>query len=326
MMPRMYRLLQHPVGSKLFLCFLIGVSLVYVIAVRRALSPSATAPATVVEHPTSASASSMLQYWTAAHMRSAVDEDVLSGQASGLSQESSSVNAGQAAQQDGQPPSNSHVDYPLSTVGKIFFTDSSGLNYVCSGTAVESSNQNTVDTAGHCLYWNGDWMRNVIFCPLYAHGQIPYGCWAARDLEVPSDWIGAGSNDLHHDFGMAIVSPNDEGNLTEVVGGAGWAYNQVVTQPIAAYGYPAASPFDGQTRQSCKSSAGTLWQYAGGTVVSIPCNMTGGSSGGPWFITSGGKLYLDGHNDFVSSVKPGHMFSPYYDDTWYALYNKAQQS
>jgi hypothetical protein len=173
---------------------------------------------------------------------------------------------------------------------------------------------------------NGNWVQNVIFCPLYENGNTPYGCWAARDLEVPSDWIGARPNDLHHDFGMAIVAPNSQGYLTELVGGAGWAYNQPANQVFHPYGYPAAPPFDGQTRKSCEPASGTSWQHGGGTVVSVPCNMTGGSSGGPWFIQIGGNWYLNGHNDFTSSIQPGHMFSPYYDDTWYALYDKSQQT
>jgi V8-like Glu-specific endopeptidase len=196
---------------------------------------------------------------------------------------------------------------------------------VCSGTAVASLNHSVVDTAGHCLYWNSDWVQNVIFCPLYENGSTPYGCWAARDLEVPSDWIHAKPNDYHHDFGMAIVSPNSQGVLTDLVGGAGWAYNQPVNQTFYAYGYPARHPFDGQTRQHCEGE-GTLWQHGGGTVVSILCNMTGGSSGGPWFIQISGNWYLNGHNDFISSLQYGHMFSPYYDDTWYALYDKAQHT
>jgi hypothetical protein len=125
---------------------------------------------------------------------------------------------------------------------------------------------------------------------------------------------------------MAIVAPNSEGLLTDVVGGAGWAYNQPTNQTYSAYGYPAAGQFDGQTRQTCENSPSTTWKLTGGTVVSIPCNMTGGSSGGPWFIQIAGNLYLNGHNDFTSSLQPGHMFSPVYDDTWYALYDKAQQS
>jgi hypothetical protein len=236
-----------------------------------------------------------------------------------------SIAASKGAQQQGQRPRSGETSYPLSTVGKIFATTASGQDFVCSGTAVVSSNRSVVDTAGHCL-WNGNWVENLIFCPLYNKGVGPYNCWAARDLEVPSDWINAKPGDLHHDMGMAIVSNNNYGALTDVVGGAGWAYNQPVNQFFYAYGYPAARPFDGQTRQSCQSSSGTLWNYAGGTVVSIPCNMTGGSSGGPWFIQTGDNLYLDGHNDFTSSMKPGHMFSPYYDDTWYALYSKAQDT
>jgi hypothetical protein len=125
---------------------------------------------------------------------------------------------------------------------------------------------------------------------------------------------------------MAIVSPNSQGILADIVGGSGWAYNQSANQPFYAYGYPAAHPFDGQTRQSCEGSLGKIWQDEGGTVVSIPCNMTGGSSGGPWFIKVSGNWYLNGHNDFTSSMQPGHMFSPYYDDTWYALYSKAQRT
>jgi len=54
--------------------------------------------------------------------------------------------------------------------------------------------------------------------------------------------------------------------------------------------------------------------------------MTAGFSRGPWFIQISGNWYLNGHNDFTSSLQFGSMFSPYYDDTWYALYNKAQQT
>ena len=169
-------------------------------------------------------------------------------------------------------------------------------------------------------------MRNVIFCPQYENGNTPYGCWAARDLEVPSDWINARPNDYHHDFGMMIVAPNNEGVLTDVVGGSGWAYNQPANQTFYAYGYPAASPFDCQTRKSCEGSIGTTWQHGGGNVVSIRCGMTGGSSGGPWFIQIKGNLYLNGHNDFTNILQPRYMFSPYYDDTWYALYDRAQKT
>jgi V8-like Glu-specific endopeptidase len=327
MMPQLHRLILHPLTGKIFLCLLAGAYLVYLVAFGRFLSTSLSAPpATIIEHPVQTNLAVVLTHWTAASMRHAIDADQLIGRSSDLTQGSSDTSAGKAAQQQGQPSRNENLSYPVSTVGKLFFTSGAGQDLVCSGTAVVSSNQSVVDTAGHCIYWRGDWVRNVIFCPLYENGSTPYGCWAARDLEAPADWIGARPNDYHHDFGMAIVAPNNEGLLTELVGGAGWAYNQSVNQAFYAYGYPAGYPFDGKTRQSCEGSSGTSWKHGGGTVVSIACNMTGGSSGGPWFIQVSGTWYLNGHNDFTSLLQPGHMFSPYYDDTWYALYTKAQQT
>jgi V8-like Glu-specific endopeptidase len=327
MMPELQRLILHPRTGKIFLCLLAIAYLGYLVGLARFLSISPPAPAqTIIEHPLETNPSLVVRHWTAASMRAAVNADQLEGPASDFTRESIDKSTGQAARQEGQPPSNEEPAYPLSTVGKVFFTSASGQDMTCSGTAVASLNHSVVDTAGHCLYWNSDWVQNVIFCPLYDNGRTPYGCWAARDLEVPADWIHARPNDLHHDFGMAIVASTGQGLLTDLVGGAGWAYNQTVEQPFYAYGYPAGFPYDGQTRRSCPSDTGTAWQHGGGTVVSILCDMTGGSSGGPWFIQIGDHWYLNGHNDFTSIIQPGHMFSPYYDDTWYALYEKAQQT
>ncbi len=326
-MSRRQRLIQLPLVGRLLLGLLAIVYVGYLVAFGSFLYATVLAPAeTVVEHQVNTSPNVVIQHWTAASMRAAADADQLSGNTAALAPGNLDTSAGKAAQQEGQPPRNGDAAYPLSTVGKVFFTNAAGQDMVCSGTAVASSNHSVVDTAGHCLYWNGGWVQNMIFCPLYDNGNTPYGCWAARALEVPSGWIDGNASNFHQDFGMAIVSPNSEGDLTDVVGGAGWAYNQPVKQPFSAYGYPATGSFDGQTRQSCAASTGTLWQMGGGSVVSIPCNMTGGSSGGPWFIQSGGNWYVNGHNDFTSNIQPGHMFSPYYDDTWYALYNKAQQT
>jgi V8-like Glu-specific endopeptidase len=327
-MPRLAKLVQHPLGRGLLFGLLIIGSLAYVVTARNFLYSTVFSPtSSISEHDLNTNPAAVLAHWTVASMDAAANDDLVVGNTSDVAPENSDTTKGKAAQQDGHAPSDGSLGYPFSTVGKIFFSDSSGQNYVCSGTAIESLNHNTVDTAGHCLYWHNNWMQNVIFCPLYDRGNTPFGCWAARALEVPADWINRKLTDLHHDFGMIIVSPNSSGDLTDAVGGAGWAYNQSTNQAFYAYGYPAGSPFDGQTRQSCdKGSVGQSWKHGGGTVISIPCNMTGGSSGGPWFIKSGGKWYLNGHNDFTSSLKYGHMFSPYYEDTWYALYNKAQHT
>ena len=326
-MTQLDRFILHPKTGKIFLSLLAGAYLVYLVVFGHGLLTSLFgAQGTIIEQPVNMNPDLAVKYWTMANMQSASDIDQQIGTTTDLNQASIAINQGKAAQQDGQPPRNGNNSYPLSTIGRVFLTNAAGQNLSCSGTAVVSNNSSVVDTAGHCLYLYGSWMRNVIFCPQYEHGNTPFGCWAGRDLEVPADWINARPNDYHHDFGMIIVASNNEGLLTDVVGGVGWAYNQPANQTFYAYGYPAAPPFDGQTRKSCEGSIGTTWQHGGGNVVSIPCGMTGGSSGGPWFIQINGNLYLNGHNDFISGLRPGQMFSPYYDDTWYALYDKAQQT
>lgn len=323
-MSPLYRRISPFKAVRIFLGVLACIYVGYLIGFGSFLYTSVLAPS-IVAHAVDTNASATISYWTVASMRSAVDADQQDSSSADFTQQN--LGSSKGTLQQGQPPSDTNVDYPLSTVGRVFFTNEYGQNMSCSGTAVASANHSVVDTAGHCLYWDGGWVQNWIFCPLYENGNTPYGCWAARDLEVPADWINARPNDFHHDMGMAIVAANDRGLLTDLVGGAGWAYNQAANQPFYAYGYPAGYPFDGQTRRSCDAgSNGRIWQHGGGSVISIPCDMTGGSSGGPWFIKVGDSWYLNGHNDFISRLQPGHMFSPYYDDTWYDLYQKAQRA
>src|SRR5579872_5897315 len=245
-MPRQHKLMQRPPAGRTLLGLLGVVYVIYLVVFGRFVYSwmTGTSPSDPIGiHAVDTNFDAAVSYWTVANMSSAINADEQINYSADFTQASNDPNAGKAARQDGQAPSDSNLDYPVSTVGKIFFTNASGQNMVCSGTAVASLNHNVVDTAGHCLYWNGDWVHNVIFCPLYDSGKTPYGCWAARDLEVPSEWINARSGDLHRDFGMAIVSPNNEGNLTDVVGGAGWAYNQPTNSQFYAYGYPAGTPF-----------------------------------------------------------------------------------
>lgn len=194
---------------------------------------------------------------------------------------------------------------------------------------MNSTNLNVVDTAGHCVIAGGsgnDWSTNWIFCPQYYNGSTPYGCWAARQLWTSSDWANLGS--FEDDFGDAVVSPNNFGNLVTVVGGTGWTYGRSTIQKFTSFGYPAASPFNGNFMYKCGATKTAI--IAGvddGTVIAISCNMTGGSSGGPWLISISGKFgYVNGHNDFKYNNDQAHMYSPYYDSDWYTVFNSAQNS
>src|SRR5207248_9288186 len=114
----------------------------------------------IIEHPVDTNSDSAVKYWTVASMRGATDVDLLIVKASGLTQESSNTSQSKAALQEGQLPRSGNASYPLSTVGKVFATNAAGQDLTCSGTAVVSSNHSVVDTAGHCLYWYGNWVHN----------------------------------------------------------------------------------------------------------------------------------------------------------------------
>ncbi len=282
-------------------------------------------------------------YWTVARMQSAHSADTLvvrtqpirpaykDGDGTGIGAPTLPTYRHHLAAPDSSPVSqNSYGGFPYSTVGKVFFTDSrTNTNYVCSGSAVTSANKSVVDTAGHCIIQGGsgnNWYTNWQFCPQYYNGSSPYGCWSARQLYSTNAWATSGS--LQDDFGDAVVSNNSYGALVSVVGGAGYTYGVATSQTFTALGYPQAAPFNGSSIYQCgPTKPSTVTGYGNGTVLAIPCDMTGGASGGPWFISVNGSFgYINGHNDFKYNNDSGHMYSPYYTSEWFQTFNSAQNS
>ena len=206
---------------------------------------------------------------------------------------------------------------PQPRFGKVFFT-LGGSNYVCSGTATSSSNGDVVTTAGHCLNEGpGAFATNFAFVPAYDNGAAPYGTWTAQTLYTTSAW--AGSGDFDYDVGFAVMNENASGqSLTGVVGGYPIAFNLARGLTYKAYGYPAANPFNGQTLWSC---SGAVMQdtFGGSQDQGLPCNMTGGSSGGGW-ITGGS---LNSVNSFGYTGLRDVMWGPYFGSTIQSVYNSA---
>ncbi|HET8912435.1 MAG TPA: hypothetical protein VFN23_13270 [Ktedonobacteraceae bacterium] len=230
-------------------------------------------------------------------------------------------------------PNNGYTyTWPYSVEGKVFFTDSrTGSNYVCSGTSVNSLNGSVVDTAGHCVVQGGsgsNWYTNWVFCPGYKDGYCPYGVWTARQLWSYSYWSSNGW--FEYDLGAAVMNKNSYGyTLNSWVGGSGEAWNYPRGLSYAAIGYPQAAPFTGNRMFECDAVYATADTPSPGSqpAMGIGCDMTGGSSGGAWLIynsSSGG--YVNGHNDYKYSNQPLAMYSPYYGNEAYAVYNAAQHS
>lgn len=214
-----------------------------------------------------------------------------------------------------------YTSAPTRTNGKVFFSDG-GSNYVCSGTALLSGNESTVWTAGHCVHdGGGGFHTNWAFVPAYSNGTAPYGTWSARTLLTTQGWSQGG--DFSFDVGAAVVAPVGSASLTDTIGGRNIAFNASRTQAFQAYGYPAGSPFDGSDLWVCSGTVTYTDSSANPPTMGLPCDMTGGSSGGGW-IGSGGAV--TSVNSYGYGTLPDVMFGPYQGAVAEALYTQAASS
>ncbi|MEV4104321.1 peptidase [Nonomuraea sp. NPDC049649] len=213
----------------------------------------------------------------------------------------------------------------VRTSGRLFFTTAQGANASCSGTAVTSANESVVMTAGHCVKLNGAAHRNVAFVPAFDNGRRPFGTWVATRLFTTQQWNAR--EDINFDIAAAVVAPLEGRTLTDVVGGQGVAFNQARQQQMFLFGYPAAAPFDGSRLIYCSGRAFNDPVATRGQGVR--CNMTGGSSGGGWFLgfnEQTGLGMLNSVNSFTYDFAPGFMFGPFFGDEAMRVYQAAQST
>jgi hypothetical protein len=215
------------------------------------------------------------------------------------------------------------VEVPLpypSAPGKVFFTDG-GINYVCSGTALVSSNESVVWTAGHCVNEGpGAFYTNFMFVPAYRDGVAPYGSFAGATLVTTSGWRTSGEFGV--DLGAAVVGTNESGeSLSDAVAEVPPVFSSARNQSYQGYGYPAARKFNGQRMRVCN----TAWSRNDASTIpatmGVPCNMTGGSSGGGWVTASGAVASVVSYG--YSSLK-NVLFGPYQETEAQQLYSSAQ--
>lgn len=274
-----------------------------------------------------------IDYWTPSRMENAKSAEALvkgktgsvahvdPGKSVKIQGEAASKIQEKAQQKFKGKPSKPSSEPTVSHIGKVFFT-LGGADYVCSGNAVVSANEATVSTAGHCVNEGpGAFATKWVFVPAYENGQAPYGTFAASELVAPTEWTTDG--DITYDTAFAVVSDQSGVSLTDQVGASGVAFNQPRGEFYSAYGYPAAKPFDGQSLESCSGSA-IDDPYGQSMSQGISCDMTGGSSGGPWFLGTGSGGYQNSVNSFGYGSVRNTMFGPYWGSVIEQSYQEAQ--
>jgi V8-like Glu-specific endopeptidase len=284
-------------------------------------------------------------YWTEARIRSARSADVVVASRStpGASDATKAMKPqGPAVTIAGTTGSAKHVagpamaetgwygnfwSAPATTTGKVFFSTHDGRNWVCSASVVNSEAKDLLITAGHCVYGSlggqvpGEgWHSNWTFVPDYYYNYRPFGTWYARQLWTKTAYIN--NQDEGDDIGAVLLWANNGQNITNLLGGQGIAWNYNSTEYVYDFGYPAEYPFNGQSLQYCNGTASWTW-WAG--AEQLACNMTGGSSGGPWLAGFNGNWgYVNSVNDFGYSWDPGQMFGLYFGNNVGSLYNQVR--
>jgi hypothetical protein len=185
--------------------------------------------------------------------------------------------------------------------GRILFSTEAG-DWICSGSVVNSTSGTaaTVLTAGHCVYDGSEgWSYNFMYIPrfdenpTYTCSQAIYGCWTATRLGVHENFHPSGFGPdaaLRVDYGFALVGAGGKGgsvppDLDDATGGYGlYQSNDQVAHNVVkwAFGYPAAGRYKGKDLTYCTGPTSND-PYLSGTWGMV-CNMTGGSSGGPWIF------------------------------------------
>lgn len=277
-------------------------------------------------------------YWTPSRMKNAKSGDLLARDRDEVTPSGTvakgepTVVRGSAAGKPSKKPQAFGGGYytgggkVVQTSGKVFFT-LAGSNYVCSGSSTVAANNSLVQTAGHCLNEGpGAFATNFTFVPAFDDGAAPYGQFVATELVTSTQWANQG--DLDYDIGYAVVGTSGGSTLTGAVGAQGVGFNFARNATMYAFGYPAASPYDGSEIAWCNGPvAADTW--GGSSDQGMVCNMTGGSSGGPWFINynvTSGIGTLNSLNSFKYTGGPlsNRMFGPYFGSVVQGVYNEAQ--
>ncbi|MEU4834979.1 hypothetical protein [Streptosporangium sp. NPDC023615] len=212
------------------------------------------------------------------------------------------------------------------TTGRVFLTIG-GSDFVCSASSVRSANRDLVVTAGHCVKDGaGAWADNWTFVPGYAQGRRPYGQYTARRMFVAGPWARKG--DDSHDIGMVAVGTSGGRHLGDVVGGQGIAFGTPRGRSASGFGFPADTPYDGEHLVYC---SGPLRDDPNGQTADqgMRCDMTAGSSGGPWltgFDASTGRGTIVSVSSFKYSDDRRTMYGPYFGATARSLYAVAGRS
>jgi hypothetical protein len=191
-------------------------------------------------------------------------------------------------------PQGTAVD---KTIGRLFFVER-GEDASCTATLVASVNGTTLVTAGHCVHGmdlignDPQWTSKLLWVPGFRDNTRPYGSFVVRSAVISGTWF-ADDQQETDDQAFLVVNPGKDGRKPAGVGQR-LAIDLPGNLPAQEFGYPRAAKKDGHqgrpefTGQRLAHCWGTPKENPGSAELPIakgqwgvPCDMGGGSSGGP---------------------------------------------
>jgi V8-like Glu-specific endopeptidase len=177
-------------------------------------------------------------------------------------------------------PNAATTTYPYRTVGKLFFSDSAGNNFVCSASVIS---YRVVVTAGHCVHSGSaaGFYRNFLFVPSFRNGTAPFGTWDWAFVTVTGAWAnGGGAVPNAADYAMFEMRDRDAApqRIGGVTGFLGWQTQSLSQNHTTMLGYPCN--LDNCQRMH-RVDAGAF-RNTSPNNVEYGSDARGGSSGGPW--------------------------------------------
>lgn len=190
----------------------------------------------------------------------------------------------------------------LTASGKVLFAMGSSY-YVCSAAVVDDndSRRSVILTAAHCV-WDPatGFATNWVFVPEYDTTPVRltssgsfcastvHGCWSASAIVVSDNFAsesGFTTTAIRHDYAFVVVEGGGKsgGQLDAAVGSFPISYSSVGAGADAyLFGYPAAGKYKGTDLVYSRGPIG-FDANTSNTTYRVTSDMTGGSSGGPWF-------------------------------------------
>lgn len=323
---------KHSLRLKTVLAVVGATAAVMVSPPLASAAPVAAPPTDVIQSPPTnqLTQTQVEKYWTSDRLRSArpVIQDVKAAPAA-------PDDASPVLTPGGDQFGNAQVARPYATAdfksrvtGKIFFVNPrDGLNYVCSGSVINSSGKSVVATAAHCVFQGGPnqhvWSQNLIFVPAYDNNARPLGTWSAATFWIPTTYFNRGNDRFAHEDDVASVAiqPQGASRITDVVGGLGWVPNNTgVINGFVTHGYPLER-YGGEDQLRCIGNGRDGGGFNGVTfLITNNCVAFGGWSGGP-VINPGNQLLavVSGSDRFTNT-----FYARAASNTWIPVLDAAQ--